>query len=93
MIELGEIKKEVEERYGVVTHLTTHFGDDAFTFRKNGYEFLIYVTKSNYFQDEAYSYYITKKDFASVAETKSKDDVFKALEKYIKTVNVQEKLF
>lgn len=95
MLKLMTLKHDIEERYGIVAHLDDYIGNDAISFQSNGYKFLIYIKEKEFFGSDVYSYNIShgKKMFGCGGSVLDEQSLFKVLSKYIKTVNVQGRLF
>lgn len=75
MLNLMDLRKDIEERYGVVTHLDEYIGNDAISFQTDGYKFIVYIKPKEFYGSDVYHYSI------------------KVFGKYIKSVNVQGRLF
>lgn len=95
MLNLMGLRNDIEERYGVVTHLDEYIGNDAISFQNNGYKFIVYIKPKEFFGSDVYRYSIShgKKMFGCGASVLDEQSLFKVLNKYIKTVNVQGRLF
>lgn len=95
MLKLMTLKHDIEERYGVVTHLDEYIGNDAISFQNNGYKFIVYIKPKEFYGSDVYHYSIShgKKMFGCGGSVLDEQSLFKVLSKYIKTVNVQGRLF
>ena|GEM_PF-3434378 len=95
MLNLMGLRKDIEERYGVVTHLDEYIGNDAISFQNNGYKFIVYIKPKEFYGSDVYHYSIShgKKMFGCGASVLDEQSLFQVFGKYIKPVNVQGRLF